>query len=192
MDTLKKIINNYHPISEDSFQKIKKLISKKTYNKKEFLIESRKKSNKFFIVTEGIVRVLITDDNGEKRTGNLLKAPAIFTNVDNVRENSFLFLIEFECLTDVTVYEGNYSEFKNLSKEYRDISLFHISCLESAVMEFLYRSTILFSFDATGRYLYIKNRIPDIENLIQLNHIASYLNITPIQLSRIRKKLYSK
>ncbi len=192
MDTLKKIINDYHPISEDSFQKIKKLISKKTYNKKTFLIESRKKYNTFFIVTEGIIRVLITDDNGEKRTGNLLKAPAIFTNVDSIRENSFLFLIEFECLTDVTVYEGNYSEFKNLSKEYRDISLFHISCLESAVMEFLYRSTILFSFDATGRYLYIKNRIPDIENLIQLNHIASYLNITPIQLSRIRKKLYSK
>jgi len=192
MDTLKKIINDYHPISEDSFQKIKKLISKKTYNKKTFLIESRKKYNTFFIVTEGIIRVLITDDNGEKRTGNLLKAPAIFTNVDSIRENSFLFLIEFECLTDVTVYEGNYSEFKNLSKEYRDISLFHISCLESAVMEFLYRSTILFSFDATGRYLYLKNRIPDIENLIQLNHIASYLNITPIQLSRIRKKLYSK
>ncbi|CAI8432049.1 MAG: Uncharacterised protein [Flavobacterium sp. SCGC AAA160-P02] len=192
MDTLKEIINQYHPLSDDSYEKLKQLTAKKMYNKKTFLIESRKKSNKFFIVTEGIVRVLVTDDNGEKRTGNLLKAPAIFTNVDNVRENSFLFLIEFECLTDVTVYEGNYSEFKNLSKEYRDISLFHISCLESAVFEFLYRSTILFSFDATGRYLYIKNRIPDIENLIQLNHIASYLNITPIQLSRIRKKLYSK
>ena len=29
-----------------------------------------------------------------------------------------------------------------------------------------------------------------IENLIPLYHVASYLNITPVQLSRIRKNLH--
>jgi hypothetical protein len=42
-----------------------------------------------------------------------------------------------------------------------------------------------------GRYLHLKNQYPNIENLIKLNDIASYINVTPIQLSRIRKTLYS-
>jgi len=37
--------------------------------------------------------------------------------------------------------------------------------------------------------LCLKNDIPNIENLIQLNQIANYLNITPIQFSRIRKNI---
>jgi len=50
---------------------------------------------------------------------------------------------------------------------------------------------MLAHLDATGRYLHLKSQFPGIENLIKLNEIASYINITPIQLSRIRKKLYS-
>jgi len=38
--------------------------------------------------------------------------------------------------------------------------------------------------------LKFKKDNPGIENLIPLYHIASYLNITPVQLSRIRKDLY--
>ena len=192
MNSFKEIIDAYYQLSPNSFKKLEELTSKKEYKKKSFLTKSKNDSNKFFILTEGIVRVLVVDDQGEKRTGNLLTSPSIFTSVESIRENSFLFSIEFECLTDVTIYEGNYTKFKELSETNHEISLFHISCLESAVMEFLHRSSILSAFDATGRYLYIKNRIPDLENLIQLNHIASYLNITPIQLSRIRKKLYSR
>ncbi len=45
--------------------------------------------------------------------------------------------------------------------------------------------------NATERYLCLKKEIPNIENLIQLNQIANCLNITPIQFSRIRKKIYS-
>mgnify|MGYP000607044223 CR=1 FL=1 len=48
----------------------------------------------------------------------------------------------------------------------------------------------LSSLNATQLYLKFKKDNPGIENLIPLYHIASYLNITPVQLSRIRKDLY--
>ncbi len=54
------------------------------------------------------------------------------------------------------------------------------------------RISELSSLNATERYVKLKKEIPDIDNLIQQYHIASYLNITPVQLSRIRKELYSK
>ena len=43
--------------------------------------------------------------------------------------------------------------------------------------------------DATQRYLKLCKKIPDIESLIPQYQIASYLGITPVQLSRIRKKM---
>ena len=36
-------------------------------------------------------------------------------------------------------------------------------------------------------YLKLKSESPEIEKLIPLYHIASYLNVTPVQLSRIRR-----
>jgi hypothetical protein len=50
----------------------------------------------------------------------------------------------------------------------------------------------LLTLNATGRYLKLQKRIPNIDNMINQYHIASNLGITPIQLSRIRKKLYSR
>jgi hypothetical protein len=46
--------------------------------------------------------------------------------------------------------------------------------------------------NSTERYIKLKKEIPDIENLIPQYHIASYLNITPTQLSRIRREYYSR
>ena len=48
----------------------------------------------------------------------------------------------------------------------------------------------LSSLDAKQRYLKLRKFIPEIDALIPQYHIASYLNITPVQLSRIRKDIY--
>ena len=41
--------------------------------------------------------------------------------------------------------------------------------------------------NATERYLKLRQELPDLEKLVPQYHITSYLNITPTQLSRIRK-----
>ncbi|MCH2084086.1 MAG: Crp/Fnr family transcriptional regulator, partial [Saprospiraceae bacterium] len=43
--------------------------------------------------------------------------------------------------------------------------------------------------DADKRYLILRKRFPTIENIIPQYYIASYLGISPTQLSRIRKKI---
>ena len=128
MNSFREIIDTYYQLSKNSYEKLEAITSRKEYKNKSFLTKFKNDSKKFFILTEGIVRVLVVDDQGEKRTGNLLTTPSIFTTVESIRENSFLFSIEFECLTDVTIYEGDYTKFKELSENNHEISLFHISC----------------------------------------------------------------
>jgi hypothetical protein len=43
--------------------------------------------------------------------------------------------------------------------------------------------------NATERYLSLRKQIPNIDNLIPQYQIATYLSITPVQLSRIRNNL---
>ena len=59
-------------------------------------------------------------------------------------------------------------------------------------MEYERRSLELMSLNATERYLNLRKRIPNIDELIPQFQIASFLNITPVQLSRVRKKLNYK
>jgi hypothetical protein len=43
--------------------------------------------------------------------------------------------------------------------------------------------------DAKAQYLALLKKMPNIEELIPQYQIASYLSITPVQLSRIRRKI---
>ena len=77
-------------------------------------------------------------------------------------------------------------------KTYHDLSLLHSQALERSFIRTEERIYELSVLNSTERYLKLKKDIPNIDNLITQYHIAAYLNITPVQLSRIRKKLYSK
>jgi len=54
------------------------------------------------------------------------------------------------------------------------------------------RNRELSSLDATQVYLKLQKEKPHFIKSIPLNYIASYLNVTPVQLSRIRKELNKK
>ena len=55
MENIKLILNRFEPISDDSFNELSKLITKKTYAKKSFLIKKQKDFDKFFLLTSGSI-----------------------------------------------------------------------------------------------------------------------------------------
>jgi len=192
MRMLKEIINEYIILTDESIKALSKLVIKKKYHKKDFLIKDKKDFNKFFILTDGIARSATLDDDGKKRTRDIFQPPWIFTSLkNNIQKDDFFFSIEFDCLTDVIVYEGDFLKLKEILPKYPDLVQLYIRCLETTLLKFIDNAAMFAHLDATERYLSLKKKIPNIENLIQLNHIANYLNITPVQFSRIRKKIYS-
>ena len=192
MRMLKEIIDEYIILTDESFKALSKLVIKKNYHKKDFLIKDKKDFKKFFILTDGIARSATLDDDGKKRTRDIFQPPWIFTSLkNNIQKDDFFFSIEFDCLTDVIVYEGDFLKLKEILPKYPDLVQLYIRCLETTLLKFIDNAAMFAHLDATERYLSLKKKIPNIENLIQLNHIANYLNITPVQFSRIRKKIYS-
>lgn len=190
MEIVKAFVSERTKLSETSMQVFLKLLKHKKYNKGDILYKTGDASRKFFVITEGVARSAILDKNGVKKTRSLFTSPSIFTSLISSLNNE-PSLAEFDCLTECVIYEGSFKAFLDYTFKYHDISILYNRFLEESFINMEEKATILSTLDATQRYLYVKNKIPNIEELIQLNHIASYLGITPIQLSRIRKKLYS-
>lgn len=191
MDYFKNFVENYSTSQSDDFlKKIKDIVKPKAYKKNDVIINLGETTSKFYILKEGIVRSFVIDSKGKEYTKTLYKSVSAFaplTSLITKTPSNFVF----DCLTDCEIFEGNFYDIKSIINSNLEFSLFYIKTLEKvhiASEKKIYELSVL---NATERYINLKNEIPDIENIIPQYHIASYLNITPIQLSRIRKKLYS-
>ena len=189
MNNLRDVLSHYHSISDESATKFSEILVRKKYKNKTEL----NNNDKFYILLDGFVRSYTIHDNGSIKIGAFLSKSSFFTSLKplSISSNCVIQEIKFDCLSDVILYEGSFSKFIKLTKKYHDLSLFYNKSLEAGIRLVIEKAHELIHLDGMGRYLHLKNQYPDIENLIKLNDIASYINVTSIQLSRIRKTLYS-
>lgn len=189
MNRLKNSIFNATSVSDlsnETLQILKQKIELKFFKKKEIFIKAGEFQNQFFFLTSGIARAYITDENGKEFTRSLFRAPAPMTSIKAFVNNSKSEIC-FDCLTDCEMYIGNFNDFIHLTKTNIEISNMYSRMLEKGFLKVEERVFEL-SMPAKERYESLRKRIPNIDNLIPQYQIASYLGITPVQLSRIRNQ----
>lgn len=191
MEDLKKVLIFLNKLNKESKLIFINLLSKKEFKKSEYIAKTGEVSDNFYFLTKGVVRSFITEPNGKEHTRTLFRPVSTTGSLGSLilKEPSTL---NYECLTDCELYLGNFSQFKKLTKERIDFANQYNAILEGLFLKMESKIYDLSVLNATERYLKLKKEIPDIENLIAQYHIASYLNITPVQLSRIRKEIIQK
>jgi len=187
MDFFKSFVYNFHNVSDESFKKFAELITPKTFLKDHKIVKIGQVPVNFYILKSGIVRAFATDDKGKEYTRTIYTPIGTTGNLSSLITKEPSNLI-YECLTDCEVLQCNYEDFYKLSIKHHDLSVFHYKVLERVYIREESKILDLTLLDATNRYKKLQEKIPNIDNLINQYHIASYLNITPVQLSRIRKK----
>lgn len=191
MEFLVNFINDFSNLPQKSINRFIKLVTVKEFKKKDSIAAIGDVPEDFFILKSGIVRSFYCDEKGKEYIRNL------FTPIKATGALSALVLdkpsrLSYDCLTDCKVYVINFKKFKKLTKLDKNIAILYANVLETIFLVLESKIYDLSVLNATERYLKLKNQIPNIENLIPQYYIASFLNITPVQLSRIRKELYSK
>ncbi|RCS28144.1 Crp/Fnr family transcriptional regulator [Polaribacter sp. WD7] len=191
MKFLTQFIDKIGDIPESSLKKLTALISLKELKKGDIIAKAGEIPNDIYILKSGIIRSFFTDEKGKEYIRH------IFTPVRATGALGAMILnkpsrFSYDCLLDCEVYSLNFKLFKKLSIDDKAISNLYATVLEYVFLSLEAKVYDLSVLNATERYLKLKKQIPDIENLIPQYHIASYLNITPVQLSRIRKEIYSK
>ena len=191
MKLLAVFINNFHSLPPESFQRFLALTKLKKFSSKEILTKTGETPKELFILKSGIVRSYYTNEKGKEYIRSLF-IPFSSTGSLGALVSNRPSELTYECITDCELYAINFKELKNLAVVDKDVAVMYANALERIFLLLEDKIYDLSALNATERYLKLKKQIPNIESLIPQYHIASYLNISAVQLSRIRKEIYSK
>lgn len=170
-------------ISNKNLRKLKKILVLKNYNKGETLTSK----NSFYILKSGVVKGSQFDSENQKQNTKLYipeSKSSIINNIINVPETD----ISYKCLTNVELYSCHYTLLYDLISDEFEISIFFNRLLEHQAMLNERRIDDLMQLSTKKKYLKLLDEIPYLEKILPRYVIAEYLNITPAQLIRIRKK----
>lgn len=176
-----------YSLPKETLDSIRSITEFKKFKKKEILIREGEYQSKFFFLASGIARAYVVSDNGKEFTRLLYKGPTEIAAIRALTTNEVSFA-NVDCLTKCEVFFGDFNEFMNLTKKNIDISNIYARMLEKSLLRLEDRVHEL-SLTAIEKYKLLQKQIPEIDNLIPQYQIASYLNITNVQLSRIRSKM---
>ncbi|MDP5156971.1 MAG: Crp/Fnr family transcriptional regulator [Flaviramulus sp.] len=180
-------------LSGFSHEKVNQLIELADYRKIESgiqLVKLGEVPTKVYFVISGVVRCYICTESGKEFNKNFYLPNSFLGSLTALITKKPSNLV-FETLTSCKLYEIDFNKLMQMCKKSHELSLLYSSILEYIYIKYEKRLVELISLDAKDRYLELKSQIPDLDNLIPQYHIASYLGITAVQLSRIRKKLDS-
>lgn len=177
-------------ISDESIAQFNEIVSLKSFAKGKVVLKQGQKPQNFYILKSGVARSFIKNNEEKEHIRTLYTTLSTFGSLSALIQKNDSNAT-YDCLTPCEFFVGNFQAFIELTKTNHELALFYNRVLESLFIRTEKRVDELALLSATERYLKLKTEIPEINNLIPQYHIASFLNITPVQLSRIRKKLYS-
>ena len=182
------LVNKVSPVSEGSLDLMSDLILVEVYEKGDVFIDRGKKNNKEYFVYEGVCRSFLLSPEGEEVTiSYFLKGSVLSPN--KTRTANQISHLNFQALTKLTVASLNADKFEKLMINYIDIREFGNMVLHNELLAKVEKEIGLASLNAKERLIQFREKHHFLENLISHVDIASYLGITNISLSRLRKEL---
>lgn len=183
--TIKEIISQVHPIDDVTASALERVARRRTFAKRERLVEQDARCSSVFFISRGLCRGLHEGDGREDTRWFASEGDALTSVTAWHTGAPAIFAIE--AVTDVEAYEVSFADMRRLLGECPDLK----EWLVKVLMEQLYvperRYVIIGTGDARARYEALLNGRPqEMLNAIPLKFIAQYLNITQETLSRIR------
>lgn len=181
-------LNAINALPEEVIVELLKISKLKTYQGNTQIVKLNEMPSKIYVLVTGIVRSYLSTESGKEFNKNFYLPISFFGSLTALLKKKSSTLV-FESLTDCKAYEVDYYKFKDLCKKYESINMLYSRVLESVYIIYEKRLVEMISLDATNRYLELRKQISNVDEIIPQYHIASFLGITPVQLSRIRRKI---
>lgn len=183
--------NQHIQLSPEEVAHIKDIFKLKTYKKGETVVESGTFCRELYFVNKGCLRTYYVDINGIEH--NLLLHPENWWATDMVSfhqqkrallnistlEKTELLAINYRAL------EQLYIDIPKMERFFRILHQNGFSFYQNRLINFLSKS-------AAERYRIFTKLYPHLEQRIAQKHIASFLGMTPVFLSILRKQEFQK
>ncbi len=183
---LKTAIENIHPLGEKCWSEIEPLIYIKEFDKNEYYSKEGELTKDLGFIYKGILRIFYLNSKGEEWNKHFLQKNDFVASSISPEKKS---ITNIQALTKAQVLCIPYTELMKIASNHKQINVF----IQKLTFEYLEqkqeREIRLLSEEALSNYLMFRRNSPGLEDKIPHYHIASYLGITPTQLSRLRKKI---
>jgi CRP-like cAMP-binding protein len=174
-------------MSIDVLDEVMRLFSPGLYKKGEYFSKQGEPSKYCGFVCEGILNMYILNEDGSQFIKTFITENQFMLATFDPEEQS---TITIQAITDAPVMLADYSVLQRMFEKYPSFGLFAKMEIEK-YLESVYKKLEEFATkDAKKRYLMFLREFPDLAEKIPQYYIASYLGITPTQLSRIRKTMH--
>ncbi len=173
-------------VSEDELNGFLKQAVSKTFKRQDTVSRPDAIPNEIFFINKGLIRVLITDNNGTEHTIHFALENQFIADYSNfIQRQPSLYTLQALEETEAIILPRSAIEwgYKNLSqgqKMGRLIAEFYFIYQDDRIKNMYARTP-------KQRYDSITDVFPNIHNRVPQHMIASYLGITPVHLSRLKK-----
>ncbi|MCD2421537.1 Crp/Fnr family transcriptional regulator [Niabella pedocola] len=178
-------VRKYHPITIEAEQAWAELLKEKTYRRGERLVTEGQVPRKFAFICSGLAYQYYLPADGEMIIKYFFPENRLAASVTATMTGTpSQFTIAF--IEDAVVLEYDFSAFRKLVDQHQDLALFYIRYLEKHWVIEKEPLEIAFRSDTAAiRYRQFLASHQHLLPRLKKYHIASYLGITPTQLSRI-------
>lgn len=187
MEALYKAIQSMINISDDEWNSFSQGCMEKKFRRNSFLSKPHAVPNEIFFIVNGLIRVMVTDEDG------------IDHSLHFAMENQFI--CDYACFMQMkpSLYTIQAIEETGVIVMPRSLITWGYEHLQEgnklgrliAEYYFIYQDNRIKNMIALSpkeRYDCIAEVFPDIHNRVPQHMIASYLGITPVHLSRLKKQ----
>ncbi|TDP61051.1 CRP-like cAMP-binding protein [Flavobacterium dankookense] len=186
MKQLQFAIKELITISENEMENFLCYCKSKTFKKKEVLSKPNEIANEIFFINKGIIRVKILDNSGTEHSIHFALENQFIADYSSfIQQTKSIYTLEALEETEVIIMpkstiDWGYANLKEGQKMGRLIAEYYFIYQDNRIKNNYFRTP-------KERYDNISEVFPNIHNRVPQHMIASYLGITSIHLSRLKK-----
>ena len=187
MQKLRDKINSYYKISEEDLDFTLSFYKKKVIPKGEYLFKAGQYVNQWFYIVTGCVCYYMLKD-GKQKVMEFFTDDEFVTDLYSfVRDTpTVCYLVAME---ETIIFTLDKESVHKIFDHSHDLERFGRLSMQDTVLKTFSRVTHLNTMTNEQRYLRLLNKRPTLFQKVPQYLIASYLGLTPVGLSKIRKRL---
>lgn len=171
--------------------KLSEMASLRVIDRKEYLLSFGDTADYLYFIVSGLLRVYHIDENGDEKTLMFRWEETFLGNYDAIafgQPSRFYY----EALENTTVLQLSYGALLQVISDYPALAITERSVMMQILGELLLRNEDFVLLSAEDRYRKQLEGNAAILNRVQDKHLASMLGVTPVSLSRLKKRMLKR
>ncbi len=180
-------ISKPETLPEKEFQALLDYFRRRKFHKDVVLVHQGDRWNKVFFVERGIVRLFFDTPDGREFNKNFfMEGDFVWPATPATRRHPSLFSIA--TLETSYIWLADFAPFQKQLMTIQRWEAFALPFAETLADQKIHREYEFLMFDAKTRYLSLLQQNPQLVRRVPDYHLASYLGMTNVTLSRVKRR----